>query len=125
MHEMWAAAASTGQAMCGLVNLEDLGEWEAMVVRYPATTVVIDHFCRIGTDGAPRDYTVRHTPPLPTPSSPAAACCVLRAACCELRAAACCCVLLLRAAAAVACCVLRAAVTACCCFCSCVLLLLR
>ena len=68
MHEMWAAAASTGQAMCGLVNVEDLGEWEAMVVRYPATTVVIDHFCRIGTDGAPRDYTVRHTPPLPTPS---------------------------------------------------------
>ena len=51
MHEMWATAAETGQAICGLINEPDLVGWERLVRQFPRTPVVIDHFCRIGTDG--------------------------------------------------------------------------
>ena len=51
MHEMWATAAKTGQAICGLINEPDLDGWEQLVRQYPRTRVVVDHFCRIGTDG--------------------------------------------------------------------------
>ena len=58
MHAMWTAAAETRQAMCGLVNVPDLDEWEAMVAKYPETVVVIDHFCRIGIEGSVSDAEV-------------------------------------------------------------------
>ena len=51
MQKMWATAAETGQAICGLINEQDLDDWEVLVRQHPRTTVVIDHFCRIGTDG--------------------------------------------------------------------------
>ena len=44
--------------MCGLVNVPDLDEWEAMVAKYPDTMVVIDHFCRIGMEGSVSDAEV-------------------------------------------------------------------
>lgn len=52
MRAMWETAAETGQAMCGLVNVEDLDEWETVVAEHPETTAVIDHMCRIGTAGS-------------------------------------------------------------------------
>ncbi len=51
MRAMWKCAAETGQAICCLINPENLPEVDAMCRRYPDTRVVIDHFARIGVDG--------------------------------------------------------------------------
>ncbi len=51
MAAMWKCGADTGQAMCCLVNPEDLPSVERMCRQFPDTTVVIDHFARIGVDG--------------------------------------------------------------------------
>jgi predicted TIM-barrel fold metal-dependent hydrolase len=48
---MFAAAADTGQAICGLINPPDLPALDAMCKRFPHTPVVIDHMCRIGVTG--------------------------------------------------------------------------
>lgn len=48
MAGMWGHAAKTGQAMCCLINPENLAEVDAMCGKYPDTRVVIDHFARIG-----------------------------------------------------------------------------
>jgi len=52
MRTMWETAAETRQAMCGLVNMDDLDGWEELVAAHPRTVAVIDHFCRIGVDGS-------------------------------------------------------------------------
>jgi predicted TIM-barrel fold metal-dependent hydrolase len=58
---MFATAANTGQAICGLINPPDLAALDAMCGRFPQTPVVIDHLCRIGAgpDGAIRDADVQ------------------------------------------------------------------
>jgi predicted TIM-barrel fold metal-dependent hydrolase len=55
---MFAAAAETGQSICGLINPPDLPALDAMCRRYPDSPVVIDHLCRIGADGQVRDRDV-------------------------------------------------------------------
>ncbi len=58
MREMWKTGAETGQAMCCLINPEQLAGVDAMCERYPETPVVIDHFARIGVDGQMRDEQI-------------------------------------------------------------------
>lgn len=54
MRKMWACAAETGQAMCCLIDAQDLAAVDQMCQQFPETTVVIDHFARIGVDGTIR-----------------------------------------------------------------------
>ncbi len=56
---MWKTAANTRQAMCCLIDPEDLKDIDAMCQKYPETPVVIDHFARIGADGEIRDNDVK------------------------------------------------------------------
>ena len=51
MAEMWKTAAETGQVMACLIDAKDLTGVDAMCKKNPGTTVVIDHFARIGVDG--------------------------------------------------------------------------
>ncbi len=60
MAAMWKTGAEAGQAMCCLINPEDLPGVNDMCKRYPDTTVVIDHFARIGVDGEIRDADVKN-----------------------------------------------------------------
>ena len=57
MQAMWACGADEQLAMCRLINPEFLPSVDRMCRQYPRTPVVIDHFARIGIDGAirPRD----------------------------------------------------------------------
>jgi predicted TIM-barrel fold metal-dependent hydrolase len=52
MEAMWTAAASTGQAMCCLIDPSDLPAIDTMCAKFPNTTVVVDHFARIGVSGS-------------------------------------------------------------------------
>ncbi len=58
MAAMWATGATTRQAMCLLIDAEDLPATDAMCAKHPDTPVVIDHFARIGVDGQFRDADV-------------------------------------------------------------------
>ncbi|MDA0590494.1 MAG: amidohydrolase family protein [Planctomycetota bacterium] len=58
MIDMWKTAAETGQAMCGLINPEDLAEFDRMAGEHPGTKAVIDHFARVGVSGTVRDEDV-------------------------------------------------------------------
>jgi predicted TIM-barrel fold metal-dependent hydrolase len=58
MAAMWRCGAETGQAMCCLINPEDLPAVDAMCAKNPETPVVIDHFARIGVDGTIREADV-------------------------------------------------------------------
>lgn len=58
MAKMWKLGASEQLAMCALVNPEALGPLDAMCEKFPDTTLVIDHFARIGIDGQVRDADV-------------------------------------------------------------------
>lgn len=51
MQTMWKCAAETRQAICCLINPENLPEVDKNCERFPDTPVVIDHFARIGVDG--------------------------------------------------------------------------
>ncbi len=51
MNAMWKRGAEIGVALCPLINPKDLSEVDFMCQKYPDTTVVIDHFARIGIDG--------------------------------------------------------------------------
>lgn len=51
MQTMWKCAAETRQAICCLINPENLPEVDRNCARFPDTPVVIDHFARIGVDG--------------------------------------------------------------------------
>ena len=58
MASLWKTGAETGQAMCCLIDAQDLPAVAAMCANYPQTPVVIDHFARIGVDGTVRDADV-------------------------------------------------------------------
>jgi predicted TIM-barrel fold metal-dependent hydrolase len=58
MAAMWKCAAETSQAMCALVNPEDLPSLDRMCTRFPDTKVVIDHLARLGMAGPLRDSDV-------------------------------------------------------------------
>ena len=60
MKVMWKCAAETGQAMCCLINPEDLPQVDRMCGDFPDTRVVIDHFARIGADGEIRDKDLKN-----------------------------------------------------------------
>lgn len=51
MNSMWSHGAEIGVAMCPLVDPEYLPEVIHMCQQHQDTTVVIDHFARIGIDG--------------------------------------------------------------------------
>lgn len=51
MAEMWRTGADTKQAMCCLINPSDLPDVDRMCEKHPDTSVVIDHFARVGADG--------------------------------------------------------------------------
>lgn len=59
MADMWKCSAETGQAMCCLIDANDLASVDAMCRKFPQTKVVIDHFARIGVDGKIRDKDVK------------------------------------------------------------------
>lgn len=59
MQAMWNTAATTRQAMCCLIDPEDLSDIDAMCRKHPETPVVIDHFARIGADGTIREKDVK------------------------------------------------------------------
>src|SRR5262249_54928550 len=48
---MFATAARTGQVLSCLVNPVDFPEIDRMCRRFPDTTVIIDHFGRVGVNG--------------------------------------------------------------------------
>lgn len=58
MARMWKAGADQQLAMCALINPEALTALDKMCERFPETTVVVDHFGRIGVDGTIRDADV-------------------------------------------------------------------
>ena len=51
MATLWKTAATEGLAICPLINPEALPLIDKMCQRYPDTTVVIDHFARVGMAG--------------------------------------------------------------------------
>jgi predicted TIM-barrel fold metal-dependent hydrolase len=59
MAAMWSTAVDTRQAMCCLINPEDIPDVSAMCRRFPETPVVVDHFARVGIDGEIRDRDVK------------------------------------------------------------------
>ncbi len=59
MIEMWKTAAETRQAMCCLINPDQLEAIDTNCHRHPETPVVIDHFARIGVDGTIREAAVK------------------------------------------------------------------
>jgi predicted TIM-barrel fold metal-dependent hydrolase len=58
MAQMWRIGAEEQLAMCALVNPEAIGPLDKMCQVYPETTLVIDHFARIGMDGTIRNSDV-------------------------------------------------------------------
>ncbi len=52
MAEMWRTAANEGLNICPLMGPEALPFIDKMCVKYPRTSVVIDHFARIGAKGS-------------------------------------------------------------------------
>ena len=59
MATMWKCGAEERLAMCPLINPQHLPALDRMCGRFPETTVVIDHFARIGADGSVREADVR------------------------------------------------------------------
>jgi predicted TIM-barrel fold metal-dependent hydrolase len=55
MQAMWKTGAETRQAMCCLIDPQDLPGVDAMCDKFPDTPVVVDHLARIGTDGQFKD----------------------------------------------------------------------
>src|SRR5262249_31769692 len=56
---MFATAAETGQALSCLIDPECFAEVDRICSRFPQTTVIIDHFGRIGVDGTIRPEQVQ------------------------------------------------------------------
>jgi len=59
MAAMWKCAAETRQALCCLMDAQDLAAVDKMCRKNPDTPVVIDHFARIGVDGTIRNKDVK------------------------------------------------------------------
>ncbi|HEY2892991.1 MAG TPA: amidohydrolase family protein [Pirellulales bacterium] len=55
MGRLWDYGAEEQIAMCALVNPEALGPLDRMCQKHPRTTLVIDHFARVGVDGVIRE----------------------------------------------------------------------
>ncbi|MCC7334813.1 MAG: amidohydrolase family protein [Pirellulaceae bacterium] len=51
MHRLWRQATEEGLAICPLINPTDIPYVEALCKKFPDTTVVVDHFARIGVSG--------------------------------------------------------------------------
>ena len=51
MHQLWMAAAENNFAICPLINPQDLAHVDLLCQKFPETTVVVDHFARIGVSG--------------------------------------------------------------------------
>ncbi|WP_345682072.1 amidohydrolase family protein [Novipirellula caenicola] len=51
MDELWRTAAHEGLAVCPLINPDDIPYVDALCKKHPDTTVVVDHFARIGISG--------------------------------------------------------------------------
>lgn len=58
MQTMWRTAPETRQAICCLMEAEFLDSLSDMCGKHPETSVVIDHFARIGMDGKIRERDV-------------------------------------------------------------------
>ena len=59
MHTMWKTGAEEDLAMCCLIDPDALPAIDRMCRRYPKTTVVIDHFSRIGESGEIKPAAVK------------------------------------------------------------------
>ena len=59
MRAMWKCGAREGLAMCHLINPDALPSVDRMCRKFPDTTVVIDHFARVGIDGRIRDRDLK------------------------------------------------------------------
>jgi len=55
MARLWDHGADEQIAVCALVNPEALAPLDRMCQKHPRTTLVIDHFARIGIDGVVRE----------------------------------------------------------------------
>ena len=55
---MFRQAAASGQSLCCLIDANALPALDAACGRFPETSVVIDHLCRIGVDGEIRGADV-------------------------------------------------------------------
>ena len=55
---MFAAGAKNNQAMSCLINPDALLDLDRMCAKHPRTPVIVDHLCRIGSDGTVRDKDV-------------------------------------------------------------------
>jgi predicted TIM-barrel fold metal-dependent hydrolase len=51
MMRLWRLAAEQGIAICPLINPEDIPAVDALCEKFPGTTVVVDHFARVGLSG--------------------------------------------------------------------------
>lgn len=51
MDRLWRLAPAHQIAICPLINPEDIAHVDALCGRHPDTTVVVDHFARIGLSG--------------------------------------------------------------------------
>ena len=58
MKAMWTCAADESMAICPLINPEYIASVDKMCQQFPKTTVVVDHFARIGIDGTIRQRDV-------------------------------------------------------------------
>jgi predicted TIM-barrel fold metal-dependent hydrolase len=56
--KMFAAAAKNNQAISCLINPDALPDLDRLCRKYPGAPVIIDHLCRIGSDGTIRDADV-------------------------------------------------------------------
>ena len=57
MGRLWKTAGQEGLAVCPLINPTDLPAIERLCRKFPGTSVVIDHFARIGVSGkVEQDY---------------------------------------------------------------------
>ena len=52
MQKLWRIAAEKQLAVCPLINPEDIAVVDRLCRKFPETTVVVDHFARIGIDGS-------------------------------------------------------------------------
>ncbi len=59
MAAMWECGAAEGLAMCPLISPDALADLDRMCRRFPETTVVIDHFARVGAGGEIREDHLR------------------------------------------------------------------
>jgi len=51
MTTLWKTASELGLAVCPLINPQDIVHVDALCKKFPDTTVVVDHFARIGVSG--------------------------------------------------------------------------